>query len=136
MGLKGIYLYVFRIKNRKIRVGALGEIYFDGLYAYVGSDQRCLEKRIARHRRKEKKKRWHIDYVTPYAEEGVAFCLYLPKNFEEKLSNFLAERYEVVEKFGSSDLPNCKGNLFKVDENIGIVIKQFAKMYGAEVVIL
>lgn len=47
-----------------IAVGRLGEFHFPaGVYVYTGSAKRGLEARIARHCRKEKPLRWHIDYL-------------------------------------------------------------------------
>ena len=48
----------------RIRIGQFGEYAFPaGHYCYTGSAKRNLEARIARHLRKEKKLRWHIDYL-------------------------------------------------------------------------
>ena len=45
-------------------MGKLGRFDFPaGLYVYCGSAQRNLPARIARHRRKRKAQRWHIDYL-------------------------------------------------------------------------
>ena len=50
--------------DAEVRVGALGTLHFArGLYAYVGSAQNGLEKRIERHFRKEKLRFWHVDYL-------------------------------------------------------------------------
>lgn len=51
-------------KDMQVSVGALGKLAFKkGLYAYVGSAQNNLEKRVSRHLRKEKRMCWHIDYL-------------------------------------------------------------------------
>jgi Uri superfamily endonuclease len=48
----------------RIRVGRLGNFLFPaGRYIYTGSAKRNLEARIARHLRKEKTLRWHIDWL-------------------------------------------------------------------------
>ena len=48
----------------RIRVGRLGRFLFPaGRYVYTGSAKRNLEARIARHLRKEKALRWHIDWL-------------------------------------------------------------------------
>lgn len=48
----------------RVRVGALGTFDFaPGRYLYTGSARRNLAARIARHRRSDKKLRWHIDYL-------------------------------------------------------------------------
>lgn len=45
-------------------IGRLGEFDFPaGRYVYTGSARRCLEARIARHVRREKTLRWHVDYL-------------------------------------------------------------------------
>lgn len=48
----------------RLTVGRLGVIDFPaGRYVYTGSARRALEARIARHLRREKVLRWHIDYL-------------------------------------------------------------------------
>ncbi len=48
----------------EIRVGALGRFRFpEGWYLYTGSARRNLEARLQRHLRREKRLRWHIDYL-------------------------------------------------------------------------
>ena len=48
----------------RVAVGRLGVFDFPaGRYIYTGSARRALEARIARHLRKEKTLRWHIDYL-------------------------------------------------------------------------
>ena len=71
--VKGIYILLVRIKNdSNVMVGALGARKFrKGLYAYVGSAQNSLEKRIERHFRSKKKKHWHIDYLLASESVGV-----------------------------------------------------------------
>lgn len=48
----------------RVTVGRLGTFRFPaGRYVYTGSARRNLEARIARHLRREKTLRWHIDYL-------------------------------------------------------------------------
>lgn len=63
--MKGIYILIIQFnKNVNVTVGKLGKLPFQkGIYAYVGSAQTNLEKRIQRHQRKEKQTFWHIDYL-------------------------------------------------------------------------
>ena len=63
--MKGIYCLLIDVKRDSlIGVGSLGKLFFrKGSYVYVGSALNNLQKRIARHCRKEKKKHWHIDYL-------------------------------------------------------------------------
>ncbi|MDD3581315.1 MAG: GIY-YIG nuclease family protein [Desulfobacca sp.] len=47
-----------------IGVGALGQVDLTpGYYLYVGSAKKGLPARIARHRRRDKKLHWHVDYL-------------------------------------------------------------------------
>jgi len=82
--VKGVYVLVISVvKDIKVNVGALGGISFEkGLYAYVGSAQNSLEKRIARHVRKGKRKFWHIDYLLDddAVRVGKVFCKEVDKS--------------------------------------------------------
>ncbi len=66
----GVYhLLLFIEKPRLIRVGALGRISFPaGYYTYTGRAMRGLAARLARHARRKKKLRWHIDYLLLHSE--------------------------------------------------------------------
>jgi len=63
--VKGVYVLIISLaKDVNVKVGALGKIDFKkGTYAYVGSAQTNLLKRVERHLRKAKRRFWHIDYL-------------------------------------------------------------------------
>ncbi|OYV32368.1 MAG: hypothetical protein B7Z83_10760 [Thiomonas sp. 20-64-5] len=65
--MKAAISYQLRIdvdKPVRLRIGRLGRFLFPaGRYAYTGSAKRNLEARIARHLRKDKALRWHIDWL-------------------------------------------------------------------------
>ncbi|HUW83679.1 MAG TPA: GIY-YIG nuclease family protein [Phycisphaerae bacterium] len=67
----GLYqLWIELARTISLRVGCLGRFRFQpGCYAYTGSAKRNLPARVARHRRRSKKLRWHIDYLlaSPHA---------------------------------------------------------------------
>ena len=72
---KGTYTLVMKLNEQlRIKVGALGEVFFDeGYYAYTGSALgNAGFARIRRHRdvaeHKNKTRQWHIDYLLPYVE--------------------------------------------------------------------
>lgn len=69
---KGTYALVLHLEGREeITVGKLGTFTFPvGYYLYVGSalGPGGLEARLARHRRRPKKLRWHIDYLLEHAQ--------------------------------------------------------------------
>ena len=57
-------LFILVEKSQIITVGRLGRFEFiPGNYIYSGSARRNLLARINRHLKKEKKLRWHIDYL-------------------------------------------------------------------------
>jgi len=68
--VKGVYCVMALLRERRrIKVGSLGELDFTpGVYVYVGSAMGGVEQRVDRHRRKQKKLRWHVDYLMEEAE--------------------------------------------------------------------
>ena len=69
---KGSYALVLWLeRGKEISVGKLGTFAFPaGYYLYVGSalGPGGLEARLDRHRRRDKKLRWHIDYLLEHAQ--------------------------------------------------------------------
>jgi sugar fermentation stimulation protein A len=67
--------YVLTIKiteDIEITVGKLGRIHLTkGLYCYIGSARRVLDKRIKRHITRQKKLHWHIDYILNSSESQI-----------------------------------------------------------------
>ena len=116
---KGIYILVVSVsKDINVNVGALDSVKFEkGVYAYVGSAQNNLEKRIERHLRKTKQKFWHIDYLLDNANVKVLKVFYknAGKSEECKVANKIGERCVPTKGFGSSDC-KCKSHLFKLED--------------------
>jgi Uri superfamily endonuclease len=57
-------LHIRLASDCELAVGRLGVFRFPaGLYLYTGSAKRNMEARIRRHCSKEKRLRWHIDYL-------------------------------------------------------------------------
>jgi Uri superfamily endonuclease len=116
--MKGIYVLIVSIvENINVNVGALGSVTFEkGLYAYVGSAQNNLEKRIQRHLRKTKQKFWHIDYLLENDSVKVLTAFYRregrPKECD--VARKIAELGVPIRGFGSSDC-RCRGHLFRID---------------------
>jgi len=115
----GIYALLIYAKEQDINIGALGVVHFSGgYYVYVGSAQRNLLKRIERHMRKDKRHRWHIDYLLDNAELIDVYAAELPKSCEERVAMWLEKEYDYVPRFGASD-SHAKSHLFySVKENI------------------
>jgi len=67
----GLYqLWIELARPISLRVGRLARFRFQaGWYVYTGSAKRNLPARVARHRRRSKTLRWHIDYLlaSPHA---------------------------------------------------------------------
>lgn len=122
MYLKGVYILLIHVKSDVlIKVGSIGEIYFyKGFYAYVGSAQRYLNKRLARHLKKFKRNFWHIDYLL--SNESVS-----PVIFFVKMNAAKAEECSVAKKIGEIGFPvknfgcsdcDCSSHLFKINVSL------------------
>ncbi|NLI56472.1 GIY-YIG nuclease family protein [bacterium] len=115
--MKGIYILLIKIdKNIEIEIGSLGKINFDkGIYSYIGSAQNNLEKRIQRHKIKNKKLRWHIDYLLKNKYVKILKIYYKKAGREEecKIAKMLSKTEIPISKFGCSDC-DCKSHLFKI----------------------
>jgi len=115
----GIYTIVLHnSKDQAIDVGALGKIYFPkGYYVYCGSARNSLFKRIAHHRKKNRKFHWHMDYIkhhmkiiadTPIVTESVSEC-----ELASSINNFADSQ---IDKFGSTDC-KCRSHLYFFENN-------------------
>jgi len=117
--VKGVYVLVISVgRDIRVNVGALGSIFFErGLYAYVGSAQNGLERRVQRHLRKAKKKFWHIDDLLDDDAVRVVkvFCKEAEKSEECKIAGKLSEKGVAVRRFGCSDC-GCVSHLFRIDD--------------------
>ena len=116
----GLYQLVIRLKKSQlIAIGRRGRYLFPaGYYVYTGSGRRGLESRIARHLRKEKKLRWHIDYLLLFGH-----VLEVKRYGADQGECELSRRVEglpgsrvVVQGFGSSDC-RCRTHLFYFRQN-------------------
>ncbi len=115
----GVYLLVLEVKSPiEVEVGALGKIQFKpGFYVYVGSAKANLQKRIDRHKRKNKVLKWHIDYLTSVARIVGEFPIRSGKISECELAGAVKSLSDAeIPKFGSSDC-NCQSHLFYFAKN-------------------
>ncbi len=115
----GAYVLILRLsRRRRLRVGALGDVSFaPGFYAYVGSALRGLDKRMARHRKREKKLFWQIDYL----REAADFVTVLPIRTRDDLECSVAGKMTdlaegSIKDFGASDC-RCRSHLFFSETN-------------------
>jgi Uri superfamily endonuclease len=100
-------LLIMLPKDQQISVGAKGNIpLLGGAYLYVGSARKSWEKRVARHCRKDKKKRWHIDYILDSEGSAVQEVWVSQENWECTTCKTLADLPETevpAPGIGSSD---------------------------------
>jgi len=134
--LRGVYLLLVRVRSDAwVRVGALGRLRFRrGFYVYVGSAQNNLEKRIMRHKRKQKPLKWHIDYLTSnrFSEVLEAAAFPLPKPYECAMARELESMgAEPVKRFGSSDCA-CSSHLYRLNKSFESVVKKLVERFGVE----
>lgn len=119
----GLYVLWLAVEHEAaIRVGSLGELHVaPGIYAYVGSAQRRRSARIARHLRAEKVKRWHIDYLRPYARPAAVSCAPGGRSEECRLAERLAAELHASRpwrRFGAGDC-RCAGHLLRLPDSLG-----------------
>lgn len=110
---KGTYiLFIELAGDRAINVGSLGTIHFErGGYAYAGSAMGGLKGRIGYHLKKNKKPRWHIDYLLEFAGIENVLTIETGERLECTIANMLGEHFESIPRFGSSDC-KCRSHLF------------------------
>lgn len=113
----GIYHIIFRVsKDITLRVGAAGEFLFvRGWYVYTGTAQKSLGARLERHIRRDKKVRWHIDYLSTHPAASFAAAYFVegePRRAEcRRNRRVVAGASFYIPKFGSSDCTSCPSHL-------------------------
>ena len=118
----GIYSLIIRLtKDQEIKIGKLGKMKFKrGFYIYTGSALNGLKARIERHRKKQKKKFWHIDYLlaSKHAKMCQVITIKTNKKLECRLSKIVSSLAgaEPVKRFGCSDC-KCKSHLSYFEES-------------------
>lgn len=137
----GIYTLLLLVSEEvSLTVGKLGKQNFPrGYYTYTGSalgkGATSLKHRIARHRRKQKPRFWHIDYLL--ADENVSVEAVIVaetnKKIECEVNSHIKgiEGAEVpVEGFGASDCrKNCGSHLlyFPEIENADCLVQKLVR---------
>jgi len=116
--MKGAYLLFLHVKHDvRVRVGASKVLNLrKGYYVYVGSALNSLEDRLARHFRRRKNRRWHVDYLTSSCNVSVEFAVIIPsgRRLECVLSRRLSRCASPVPGFGNSDCKVCPSHLYRV----------------------
>ena len=118
--MKGTYALVLQLERQEeIAIGKLGAFTFPaGYYLYVGSalGPGGLEARLARHRRRDKKLRWHIDYLLEHAQLVEVWSAVSTARLEclwAQAARQLPGSETPVPGFGSSDC-RCPSHLIRL----------------------
>jgi len=102
-------------KTGRTKIGRLGNIQLrPGFYIYVGSAQGPggIKARVTRHRRRNKKLHWHIDYLRRHTALIETWALAGTANHEHNWAAALAAHYPIaMPRFGASDC-RCGSHLF------------------------
>ncbi len=116
MDFKGAYILILYLSKDTIIKTKAKEFYLKkGYYAYVGSAMNGM-KRVLRHLKKNKKKHWHIDYLTEVAEIKHIILIPSERKIEKEISLLISKIGKAIEGFGASDL-KIKSNLYYFKEN-------------------
>lgn len=118
----GTYILLVDVHNQvQVTVGSLRKQAFcQGLYAYTGSAlglySTSLSRRLLRHRRGDKKKHWHIDYLLSHPKVAIVgiVAILTEQKLECKVNRFI--KSEMMDSipvlgFGSSDCRDCESHL-------------------------
>lgn len=115
----GVYLLeIYAKKSFTLDIKKFADAIFPvGYYYYSGSAQKNLQHRVNRHKSKNKKLFWHIDYLTTNKNIIIKNVLFLPgkeKEYECVLINSILKKFEakyIVKGFGNSDCYTCPAHL-------------------------
>jgi len=128
--VRGSYLLVIRLREgRRIRTKGKTFELSPGYYVYVGSAMNSLEKRVARHFRREKRLHWHVDYLLKEAELLRAYLIPSEVKLEEKLSREVSKFGEPVPGFGAGDV-KVGTNLYRFDDEPDEVLTKILEGLG------
>lgn len=125
---KGVYcLLLYLEKKCDIKIKSRRQVFPEGYYCYIGSALNNLQKRIERHKSKDKKKHWHVDY---FLEKAKILDVKTIKTSERKecwLSNRIKnlKSQVIMKKFGSTDC-NCETHLHYFPKN---PVKELDKIF-------
>ena len=137
---RGVYtLIIFVPSAMLLNIGGLGERKIKrGYYAYTGSalgnGSSSLAGRISRHLRKNKRERWHIDYLLQSGDVKIKAILAMitRRRIECEINQYLMSSLKAsipVFNFGSSDCTmRCGSHLLYLGLNCNVVGK-IAELY-------
>ena len=111
--MKGSYILLVTLpEGSTIKAGRPADTHFPaGCYAYVGSAMGGFASRLNRHRKKDKKPRWHIDYLLERAALSDIILCETQARVECAIAQALSHEFSSIPGFGSSDC-KCPSHLF------------------------
>jgi Uri superfamily endonuclease len=122
-GFRVYQLHIRLSRAVRLRIGRLGEFDFPaGDYVYTGSAKRNFEARIARHMRRDKTLRWHIDYLLDAMEARVTGVVRAQD--DECELNQTCPGVVLVRGFGASDCRKGCGSHLKY---LGVLLPESTK---------
>ncbi|MBF0194710.1 MAG: GIY-YIG nuclease family protein [Magnetococcales bacterium] len=123
-------------KSQHVKVGAKGYIDIKaGSYLYIGSAKKSWEKRVGRHLKKEKKLRWHIDYLLSTKSTSIEEVWINQNSCECETAKAIADLKNsavVAKKIGSSDC-RCPTHFFYIKNGFTNVKELLNKLIFATV---
>ena len=144
IALRGTYTLLLACKRPfKLRIGKLGLTKVErGHYLYTGSalgtGAVSLEQRIARHRKRNKHVKWHVDYLTVHREITVVnvICTKIIERLECQINQQIMSNLNgepIIRRAGASDC-KCSAHLLSVrllaSKTIMRRLRQIYAMYG------
>jgi Uri superfamily endonuclease len=128
--LKGTYTLLLTCdKPLRLRVGRIGQTLLKkGHYLYTGSalgiGGASLERRVARHRRRTKPRKWHVDYLTVRPEIRVrhVICLQSDRRLECQINQHIISKLNaqpIGPHAGATDC-KCTAHLLSVKLHEGL----------------
>ena len=117
--MKGSYVLLIKLPGEQtIRIGSLNAVKFPcGYYAYVGSAMGGLKSRINHHLKRNKKPRWHIDYLLDKALIKSIILCETKDRVECAIAQALSHQFDSIPGFGCSDC-KCHSHLFFVPDDM------------------
>jgi Uri superfamily endonuclease len=115
-------IHILVKRKRRIKIGAIGDCLFPkGNYVYTGSAMKSLNQRVERHKRSDKKLRWHIDYLlADKCVQIIKIDVFQSIEREECTRNLdllNSGNYEtIISGFGASDCRCCPTHLLMLKQ--------------------
>lgn len=133
---KGIYCLVLKNPSCTVRIGALGPVRFAaGWHCYIGSalgpgGLLRLERHVALAERRDKRPKWHIDYLLTDPRFRITHTISAPtgNRLECPLASALSCTTTGIERFGSSDCACPSHLVYRVNDPKDEILSAFSSI--------